>query len=185
MATDPDTPGRELRLRAEAISPTLAEHARRKLQDRIGLSHVDNPDGAGHLTATLTPETVALRNAVLHAAAPSHRIDGDTRAAPPRSRHEALHDPLRHAADSTEPASPSKSSNRTQLTTGATAATRRGKHGATPTRTVGSTHRLPTRGTFLRILCHTAYLNTPPARLEISRLSRLSRTVTAAQWRAF
>ena len=38
MATDPDTPGRELRLRAEAISPTLAEHARRKLQDRIGLS---------------------------------------------------------------------------------------------------------------------------------------------------
>ncbi len=34
------------------------------------------------------------------------------------------------------------------------------------------------------MLCHTAYLNTPPARLEISRLSQLSKTVSKAQWRA-
>ena len=63
--TNPETLARELRLRAEAISPALAGHAGQRLEDRIGLSCSDRPDGAGHLTATLAPETVALRNAVL------------------------------------------------------------------------------------------------------------------------
>ena len=47
LATDPDTLARELRIRAEAISPALAEHARRRLEDRIGLTCSDSPDGTG------------------------------------------------------------------------------------------------------------------------------------------
>ena len=66
-APDPDTPARELRLRTEAISPALAEHARRHWGDRIGLSCSNRPDGASHRCATRTPETVALRNALLNA----------------------------------------------------------------------------------------------------------------------
>ncbi len=72
---------------------------------------------------------------------------------------------------------------RAQNTTIATAATRRGKHGATPAQIVGSTHRLPTREAFLRMLCHTdtntAYRNADMAHLE---LTRLRKAVSKAQW---
>ena len=184
VLTDPDTLARELRLRAEAISPTLAEHARQRLEDRIGLSCSDSPDGTGHLTATLSPETFALCNAVLDRVVHSHRVDGDTRSTS-RRRHDAFHDLLRHAADCTDPALPNQGSCRAQITIVATAATLTGADGAAPARLIGSTHGLLTYGAFLRLLCDadisTAHLSRKPERLD---LSRLTRTVTRAQWRA-
>ena len=89
LATDPATLARELRIRAEAISPTLAEHARARLENRIGLSYADSPDGTGHLSATVTPETIALLDAVLDSAVHGHRIDGDSRSTA-RRRHDAF-----------------------------------------------------------------------------------------------
>ena len=184
LATDPDTLARELRLRAEAISPALAEHARRKLQDRIGLSCSDSPDGTGHLSATLSPETVALLNAVLDRTVHAARVEGDPRSTS-RRRHDAFHHLLRHAADCTEPESPNQGSCRAQVTIIATAATLCGKDGAAPARILGCTHGLLTRGAFMRMLCDAdmtaAYLSASPAQLEMTRLTR---TVTKAQWRA-
>ena len=184
VVTDPDTLARELRLRAEAISPTLADHARARLEDRIGLSCSDSPDGTGHLSATISPETVALLNAVLDATVHGARIDGDSRSTP-RRRHDALLDLLRHAADCTGLALPSQGGCRAQITIIATAATVCGADGAAPARLVGSLHGLLTREAFLRMCCDadisTAHLNADLASLE---LSRLSRTVSTAQWRA-
>ena len=184
LATDPDTLARELRLRAEAISPALAEHARRRLETRIGLSCSDSPDGTGHLSATLSPETLALLNAVLDSTVHGRRIDGDPRSTP-RRRHDAFQDLLRHAADCTGLELPSQGGTRAQITIIATAATLCGNAGAAPARILGSTHGLLTRGAFLRMLCDadvsTAYLS---ADMEHLDLSRLTRTVTKAQWRA-
>ncbi len=67
LHADPVTVATELRLRAEAISPELADDARRRLEARIGLSCDESPDGTGHLSATLHPETLALFRAVLDA----------------------------------------------------------------------------------------------------------------------
>ena len=122
LATDPDTLARELRIRAEAISPALAEHARTRLEHRIGLRYSDSPDGTGHLSATVTPETIALLNAVLDATVHGHRIDRDSRSTA-RRRHDAFHDLLRHAADCTGLALPSQGGCRAQITIIATAAT--------------------------------------------------------------
>ena len=184
LVTDPDTLARELRIRAEAISPTLAEHARQRLEDRIGLTCSDSPDGTGHLSATLSAETVALFNAVLDRTVHGARVDGDPRSSG-RRRHDAFHDLLRHAADCTDPALPSQGSCRAQITIVATAATLTGADGAAPARLIGPTHGLLTRDALLRLLCDadisTAHLSPEPERLE---LSRLSRTVTKAQWRA-
>ena len=121
LATDPDTLARELRLRAEAISPALAEHARARLEARIGLSYSDSPDGTGHLSATVTPETIALLNAVLDATVHRARVDGDSRRTA-RRRHDALLDLLRHAVDCTDLALPSQGGCRAQITIIATAA---------------------------------------------------------------
>ncbi len=155
LVTDPDSLARELRLRAEAISPTLADHARARLEDRIGLLCSDSPDGTGHLSATISPETVALLNAVLDATVHGARIDGDSRSTP-RRRHDALLDLLRHAADCTGLALPSQGGCRAQITiiaTAATAATVCGADGAAPARLVGSLHGLLTREAFLRMCC--------------------------------
>ena len=184
LATDPDTLARELRIRAEAISPALAEHARARLETRIGLSYADSPDGTGHLSATVTPETIALLNAVLDATVHGHRIDGDNRSTA-RRRHDALLDLLRHAADCEGLALPSQGGCRAQITIIATAATLTGADGAAPARIVGATHGLLTQGAFMRMLCDadmsTAWISLAPERLE---LSRLTRTVSKAQWRA-
>ena len=107
LVTDPDTLARELRVRAEAISPALAEHARQRLEARIGLSYSDSPDGTGHLSATVTPETIALLNAVLDATVHGNRVDGDSRSTA-RRRHDAFHDLLQHAADCESLALPAK-----------------------------------------------------------------------------
>ena len=184
LVTDPDTLARELRLRAEAISPALAEHARQRLEARIGLSCSDSPDGTGHLTATLSPETVALCNAILDSTVHGHRIDGDSRSTA-RRRHDAFLDLLRHAADCEGLNLPSQGGCRAQVTIIATAATLCGAAGAAPARISGTTHGLLTQGAFMRMLCDadmsTAYLSLAPERMD---LSRLTRTVTKAQWRA-
>ena len=184
LATDPDTLARELRIRAEAISPALAEHARARLEARIGLSYADNPDGTGHLSATITPETVALLNAVLDATVHGDRVDGDSRSTA-RRRHDALLDLLRHAADCEGLALPSQGGCRAQITIIATAATLTSADGAAPARIVGATHGLLTQGAFMRMLCDadmsTAWISLEPERME---LGRLTRTVTKAQWRA-
>ena len=176
LATDPDTLARELRMRAEAISPALAEHARRRLADRIGLTCSDSPDGTGHLSATLSPETLALLNAVLDSTVHGRRIDGDPRSTP-RRRHDAFQDLHRPGV-----AQPRRHPGADLI---ATAATLCGNAGAAPARILGTTHGLLTRGAFLRMLCDadvsTAYLN---ADMEHLDLSRLTRTVTKAQWRA-
>ena len=184
LSTDPDTLARELRLRAEAISPALAEHARARLETRIGLSCSDSPDGTGHLNATIGPETVALLHAVLDATVHGARVDGDHRSIA-RRRHDALLDLLRHAADCESLALPSQGGCRAQITIIATAATLTGTDGAAPARIIGPTHGLLTQGAFMRMLCDadmsTAYFSLEPERMD---LSRLTRTVTKAQWRA-
>ena len=170
LATDPDTLARELRIRAEAISPALAEHARARLEARIGLSYADSPDGTGHLSATVTPETIALLNAVLDATVHGHRADGDSRSTA-RRRHDAFHDLLRHAADCESLALPSQGGCRAQITIIATAATLTGADGAAPARIIGATHGLLTQGAFWRMLCDadisTAYFSADLTNLEM------------------
>ncbi len=184
LVTDPDTLARELRIRAEAISPALAEHARQRLENQIGLTCSDSPDGTGHLSATVTPETIALLNAVLDATVHGHRVDGDSRSTS-RRRHDALLDLLRRAADCEGLNLPKQGSTRAQITIIATAATLCGADGAAPARIVGATHGLLTQGAFWRMLCDadisTAYFSADLANLEMGRLSR---TVSTALWRA-
>ena len=116
--TDPDTLARELRRRAEAISPDLAEHARQRLEDRIGVTWSDSPDGTGQISASLSPETLALLNAVLDSTVHVRA----TPAAPPDGAHDAFHDVLRHAADCSGLDLPSQGGCRSQITIVSTAA---------------------------------------------------------------
>ena len=184
LHADPVTVATELRLRAEAISPELADEARRRLEARIGLSCDEFPDGTGHLSATLHPETLALFRAVLDAQVHGAREQGDTRSVP-RRRHDALVEVLRHAADCAGSDLPAQGGTRAQVTIIATAATLAGMRGAVPACLLGARHGLLTRLAMLRLLCDadvsTAHLSPMLDRVD---LSRLTRTVTKAQWRA-
>lgn len=184
LHADPVTVATELRLRAEAVSPELADEARRRLEARIGLSCDESPDGTGHLSATLHPETLALFRAVLDAQVHGAREQGDTRSVP-RRRHDALVEVLRHAADCAGSDLPAQGGTRAQVTIIATAATLAGMRGAVPACLLGARHGLLTRLAMLRLLCDadvsTAHLSPKLDRVEMSRLTR---TVTKAQWRA-
>ena len=184
LHADPVTVATELRLRAEAVSPELADEARRRLEARIGLSCDESPDGTGHLSATLHPETLALFRAVLDAQVHGAREQGDTRSVP-RRRHDALVEVLRHAADCAGSDLPAQGGTRAQVTIIATAATLAGMRGAVPACLLGARHGLLTRFAMLRLLCDadvsTAHLSPKLDRVDMSRLTR---TVTKAQWRA-
>jgi len=184
LHTDPEQLARELRSRAEAISPELAAQARRRLDARVGISADQTRDGTGHLTGTLHPETLALFQAATDAVVHGDRVEGDTRSVN-RRRHDAVHDLLRHAADCTGLDLPSQGGTRAQVTIIATAGTVAGLVGAEPACLLGPEHGLLTRNELLRLLCDadvsTVHLNPDLERLD---LSRLTRTVTKAQWRA-
>ena len=182
LSSDPIRLARELRARTEAISPALAEQARRRLDARIGVSCDPSPDGTGHLTGTLHPETTALLNTVLDATVHGRRAEGDQRSIS-RRRHDALLEVLRHAAGCDRLELPAQGGTRAQVTVVASAATLCDLPGALPARLVGA--GLLTRAELLRMLCDadisTVHLSADHERLE---LSRLTRTVTPAQWRA-
>ena len=184
LLVDPDVLARELRTRAEAISPELAQEARRRLDARVGVGLDESPDGTGHLTGTLSAETLALFRAVLDGLVHGQRVEGDLRSAP-RRRHDALLDVLRHAADCDGLDVPAQGGTRAQVTVVADAATVCGFEGARPATVIGTSHGLLTRGELLRVLCDadvsTVHLSDDLERLD---LSRLTRTVTRAQWRA-
>ena len=184
LHADPVTLATELRLRAESISPELAIEARRRLEARIGLSCDESPDGTGHLSATLHPETLALFRVVIDAQVHGAREQGDTRSVP-RRRHDALVEVLRHVADCAESDLPAQGGTRAQVTIIATAATLAGMRGAVPACLLGARHGLLTRFAMLRMCCDadvsTVHLSPD---MEDVDLSRLTRTVTKAQWRA-
>lgn len=178
LSTDPDRLTSELRLRAEAISPELAAQARRRLDARVGVTADDTPDGTGHLTSTLHPETLALFHSVTDPLVHGQRTDGDTRSAS-RSRHDALHQILRHAADCTGLDLPQQGGSRAQVTVLATAGTPTGLSGAEPAHLLSNRHGLLTRDELLRLLCDAdvSTVHLSPDREQLN-LSRLSRTVT-------
>ncbi len=184
LHADPVTVATELRLRAEAISAELANEARRRLEARIGLSCDESPDGTGHLSATLHPETLALFRAIVDAQVHGARERGDTRSVS-RRRHDALVEVLRHAADCAGLDLPAQGGTRAQVTIIATAATLAGMRGAVPACLLGARHGLLTRDAMLRMCCDadvsTVHLSPTLDRVD---LSRLTKTVTKAQWRA-
>ena len=184
LHADPERLASELRTRAEAISPKLAEQARRRLDARVGVSCDETPDGTGHLSGTLHPETLALFQAVTDAVVHGERVEGDTRSQV-RRRHDALQKVLQHAADCAGLDLPAQGGTRAQISIVATAATVAGLVGAEPARLLGTRQGLLTRSELLRLLCDadvsTVHLSADLERLD---LSRLTRTVTKGQWRA-
>ena len=184
LHADPERLASELRTRAEAISPELAEQARRRLDARVGVSCDETPDGTGHLSGTLHPETLALFQAVTDAVVHGERLEGDTRSQV-RRRHDALQKVLQHAADCAGLDLPAQGGTRAQISIVATAATVAGLAGAEPARLLGTRQGLLTRSELLRLLCDadvsTVHLSADLERLD---LSRLTRTVIKGQWRA-
>lgn len=152
LHTDPERLASELRTRAEAISPELAEQARRRLDARVGVSCDETPDGTVHLSGTLHPETLALFQAVTDAVVHVERVEGDTRSQV-RRRHDALQKVLQHAADCAGLDLPAQGGTRAQINIVATAATVAGLAGAEPARLLGTRQGLLTRSELLRLLC--------------------------------
>lgn len=185
LASDPDTLARELRVRAAAISPELAAEQRRRLEARVGLTVDESPDGTGHLRGTVSPEVLALVNAILDPHVHGDRIAGDARNAS-RRRHDGLLEVLRHTVDCADAGLPSlHGSCRAQVTIVATAGTVAGLAGAVPARLTGTRCGLLTRDALLRLLCDalvsTEHLS---ADLRDLQLSRSTATVSHAQRRA-
>ena len=115
LLIDPTRLDRELRERAQALSPTLAEEARRRLDARVGVSLDELPDGSGHLRGTLSPECLATLRPLLDSLAFSGERDpADTRQAT-RRRHDALLTLAQHASDCSSSPVPARGRSRARV----------------------------------------------------------------------
>ncbi len=184
LNSDPTTLARVLREKAEAISSTLAEEQRRRLEARTLLRMHETFDGGWHLEATLNAEDGALLQQALDRRLATDRHDGDPRTMPQR-RRDAFMDLVRHHADCTEQQVPGQGSNRAQVIIVAGADAVVGTPGASPARVSGTACGLLTRRQLMRLMCDadvsTVTLSEDPERVD---LGRSTRTVTRAQWLA-
>ena len=87
-----------LREHAEAISPQLAEHLRRRLEERTGFTLDEGPDGTGYLLGPTNAQDRAILAAHLDAKTHGERVAGDLRTAA-RRRLDALIELARHGLD--------------------------------------------------------------------------------------
>lgn len=185
LSSDPVRLGAELRERAEAISESLADEQRRRLEARKQLTLDETPQGAWLLDGVLNAEEGALINAVLDRHMEADRFEGDTRSNPRRRLDGLLH-VFRHFADChRDDDLPRQGSNRAQVVIVASAEAVAGVPGARPACLLGTDSGLLTRGELMRMMCDadisTITLSGESERLD---LSRTTRTVSRSQWRA-
>lgn len=185
LLIDPTRLDRELRERAQALSPTLADEARRRLDARVGVSLDELPDGSGHLRGTLSPECLATLRPLLDSLVFSGERDpADTRQVT-RRRHDALLTLARHASDCSSSPVPARGSSRARIVITASLATVRDLPGAPAATIAGNLHALLTREQLLRHTCD-ADLHLLARRAGTHRLDlgRAIRTATDPQWLA-
>lgn len=190
VVMDPVTLTTVLREHTEAISPALAEAARRSLTERLGVSLSELPDGSGHLRGALSAEGRGRLQAYLDAKTRGERTAGDPRSAA-RRRHDALLELVDHGLDCTGIDVPTQGGGRAQLTILASAGAVLALPGAAPATVSGACHGLLTRAELLRLLCdadlQTLFLTgtgTGTGSMERLELGRTVRTVSRAQWKA-
>ncbi len=123
LSCDPVRLDRELRERAHALSPALADAAARRLHARVGVSLDELPDGTGHLRGTLSPECLGTLRPLLDLILTAAERDPTHQHSLTRRRHDALHTLARHAADCPDQPLPARGSGRARLIITATLGT--------------------------------------------------------------
>lgn len=185
---DPPSLHRELRERALAVSPQLAEEQARRQRQRTGLTASELPDGMVAVHGLLEPEPgqalLAALDAVVHGDRRARAEDGepDDRDAPAR-RADALASLARHAL-TCEGLLPRQAGLRPTVHVVVRAETLAGRPGGEPAEFAGS-QALLTRQQLLRLSCDADISRVVlDATGTVLDLGRISRTVTTTQWRA-
>ncbi len=186
---DPPSLHRELRERALAVSPALAEEQQRRQRQRVGLTASELLDGCVSVHGLLAPEggqaLLAALDALVHGDRSARGEDGepDVRDAPAR-RADALAALAQHALGCTG-ALPEHAGSRAQVHVVVRAETLLDTTPGSPLATFAGSHGVLTRQQLLRLACDAdvsrVVLDAGGAVLD---LGRQTRTVTPAQYRA-
>ena len=186
---DPPTLARELRERALAVSPELAEEQERRQRQRVGLTASELPDGCVAVNGLLSPEggqtLLAALDAVVHGERKALAEDGepDDRDASTR-RADALVGLAQHALGC-EGLLPRQAGTRPTVHVVVRAETLLDEQADSPPARFAGSNALLTRQQLLRLSC-----DADVSRVVIDSdglvvdLGFLTRTVTPAQWRA-
>ena len=186
---DPTSLARELRERALAVSPELAQEQEKRQRQRTGLTASELPDGCVSVNGLLAPEPgqalLAALDAIVHGERRARDEDGlpDDRDAPTR-RADALGSLALHALGC-DGLLPRHAGVRPTIHVVVRAETLLADEpGSTPA-TFAASNALLTRQQLLRLACDAevsrVVIDADGAVLD---LGRISRTVTPSQWRA-
>ncbi len=185
---DPPSLCRELRERALAVSPELAQEQERRQRQRVGCTAAELPDGCVSVHALLEPEPgqalLAALDALVHGDRRARDEDGepDDRDASTR-RADALASLAQHALGC-ERLLPGHGGSRAQVHVVVRAETLAGEPGCAPA-TFPASQALLTRRRLLRMTCDADVSHVVlDGAGEVLHLGRSTRTVTAGQYRA-